>query len=503
MSDRKPNILMIMTDQHRLSAVGAYGKTPCLTPNIDALAAEGVLFENAYTVCPVCSPARGTIMTGKYPHGHGITTNIHELGCNVSELPDGPELLSRRLESAGYSLGYTGKWHLGTSLKGKNHFGIENISCLPVNVGFEGQNFSGHGGGGFGYPEYHEYLREHGFTHKVLPWDETTHKIWPAGKLSGPVEATVPYFLAENTIRMIDEFSSRSKPFFIWHNFWGPHGPFYVPGEFIDIYRNIEIPPWPNYQWPSSSIAGPHHAKIHPWQEKLQWQDWEMMLRYYYAFTTLIDRQIGRVIDHLREKNLLENTVVIFTADHGKTLGSHGGLTDKGWHHFEETHRIPFIIRPTGCRKVAQRTEELISLADVYPTILQLARVPVPEDIHGMSLLSLIEDKGNDAQWRKYVVTEFNGLANSLITQRTLRCGEWKYGFNNSGEDELYNLATDPWEMKNMINDPSAEKQLLLLMNYLLAWMQKTNDPVINRFKFLRNRRLGIEAYPSNFAIQF
>ncbi|OGV56732.1 MAG: hypothetical protein A2017_09705 [Lentisphaerae bacterium GWF2_44_16] len=491
MPDGKPNILLIMTDQHRLSALGAYGETPCLTPNLDALASEGTLFENAYTVCPVCSPARGTIMTGKYPHGHGITANLHEIGCNVSELPDSPELLSRRLESVGYSLGYSGKWHLGTNLL-KNRFGGENIPCLPKNVGFEGQNFPGHGGGGFGYPEYHEYLREHGFTHEVLPWDEKTKMVWPAGKLSGPVESTVPYFLAENTIRMMDDFSTRGKPFFIWHNFWGPHGPFYAPGEFIDIYCNIEIPPWPNYQWPARAIAGPHHAKIHPQQEELRWRDWEMTIRYYYAFTTLIDRQIGRIMAHLREKGLLENTVVIFTADHGKTLGSHGGLTDKGWHHFEETHHIPFIMRMPGAQKAARRIDKLISLADVYPTILKLAGSNVPEGGHGASLLPVIDGKCSD-DWREYVVTEFNGLANSLITQRTLRCGDWKYGFNNSGEDELYNLAIDPWEMKNIINDPSVEKQLTELMKHLLTWMEETNDPVINRFKFLRHQKLGIE----------
>ena len=106
MADR-PNIIFILTDQHRLSGVSAYGETPCRTPNIDRLAAEGILFENAYTVYPVCSPARGTLQTGVYPHTHGITSNIHEVGCSVHELEDRPELLSRRLQAAGYGTGYT------------------------------------------------------------------------------------------------------------------------------------------------------------------------------------------------------------------------------------------------------------------------------------------------------------------------------------------------------------------------------------------------------------
>ena len=111
---KQPNVIVIMTDQHRLSALVAYGDTVCQTPNIDRLAKEGVRFETAYTSNPVCSPARGTVMTGQYPHTHGITSNLHNVGCSVHELRDRPELLSLRMECAGYQLGYTGMWHFGT-----------------------------------------------------------------------------------------------------------------------------------------------------------------------------------------------------------------------------------------------------------------------------------------------------------------------------------------------------------------------------------------------------
>ena len=200
----------------------------------------------------------------------------------------------------------------------------------------------------------------------------------------------------------------------------------------------------------------------------------------------------GHYYDYINQSRQLSTKIGDIRHINGKTLGSHGGLTDKGWHHFEETHHIPFIMRMPGAQKAARRIDKLISLADVYPTILKLAGSNVPEGGHGASLLPVIDGKCSD-DWREYVVTEFNGLANSLITQRTLRCGDWKYGFNNSGEDELYNLAIDPWEMKNIINDSSVEKQLTELMKHLLTWMEETNDPVINRFKFLRHQKLGIE----------
>ncbi|MBT4498290.1 MAG: sulfatase-like hydrolase/transferase, partial [Gemmatimonadetes bacterium] len=362
--NERPSILLIFTDQHRLSAVGCYGETVCRTPNIDRLAAQGVRFETAYTTCPVCSPARGTVMTGLYPHAHGICSNAHNLGSAVHELADRPELLSRRLQVAGYRCGYSGKWHLGSD--STRAFGGPNEPSLPKDVGFEGQNFPGHGGGGFNYPEYRAYLEENGFVHEVYQVQEDRERVWPYGVLRGEVESTVPYFLTENSIGLIDRFAEGGEPFFMWHNFWGPHGPFYVPREFYDMYADVEIPEWPNYRWEGSKENAPYQVKRHPRTDELEWVDWAEAVRHYYAFATLIDQQIGRLLGHLEETGLAENTVVIFTADHGQTLGSHGGLTDKGWHHFEEIQRVPMIARVPGCEEGEVR-QEWVSLADLYP----------------------------------------------------------------------------------------------------------------------------------------
>ena len=490
----KPNILLIMTDQHRLSAVGAYGPTICRTPNIDALADDGVLFERAYTTCPVCSPARGSIMTGQYPHSHGITSNVHNLGNSIHELEDRPELLSRRLESEGYHLGYSGKWHLGTD--STTAYGGSNRPCLPKDVGFTGQNFPGHGGGGHKFPEFSEYLAKHELSRELAEWDHETPRFWPAGEELCSEEATVPYFLTENTNDMIRQFSDDDEPFFIWHNFWGPHGPYYAPTEYVDLYRDVEIPEWPNYRWPSRSIPGPHHNKLHPLHEELTWDAWATMIRYYYAFTTLIDAQIGRMIDTLRECGQLENTVIIFTADHGETMGSHGGLVDKGWHHFEETHRIPLIVRlpdilagdlPEGAvngKVSGTRREEFASLADIYPTILDCAGAEIEEkDIHGRSLCNLIS--GRAKNWRDSVVTEFGGVNNLATTMRTIRCGDLKYGFNCSNNDELYDLRRDPDETENVIDHPNYRRRADEMRRLLLDWMVETGDPAHWRTKEL------------------
>ena len=480
----KPNILFIFTDQHRLSAVGAYGDTPCETPNIDRLAEEGILFENAYTVYPVCSPARGSVMTGLYPHSHGITSNIHEVGASVHELQDRHNLLPRRLQGEGYNTGYTGKWHLGTD-KLKS-FGQVNSPSLPSSMGFEGQDFQGHGGNGIGFPVYKNWLKQKGYEeYQVKPWREDTDKIREGiRELDLPTEASVPYFLVDKTIELIEDFDGQDKPYFMSLNFWGPHSPYEATSEFVDMYRDKEIPPWPNYEWPATSINGPHHMKVYWDQEDTDWEEWETAVRYYYARTTMIDSQIGRLLDYLEKSNKLEDTVIIFTADHGETLGSHGGLLDKGWHHFEETHRIPMIIRLPESEKKGITREKFASLADIYPTILDLAGCYYDEDeVHGRSLLPLIEDENID--WRDIIVTEFLGLGNIPTCMKTIRKDNIKYGANLSGaKDELYDLEQDPHEMKNLIDNPEYESVLKEMRQKLVEWMEETDDPGLRMYKW-------------------
>ncbi len=146
-SKSKPNIILILTDQHRLSAIGAYGKTVCKTPNLDKIAANGVLFKNAYTASPLCTPARASLMTGQHIHAHRMGCNAGNYGSNISQLPDSRDLLSRRLAQAGYSCGYTGKWHLGTG-----------DGVIPSQRGFVGQDVPGHGDGGHRHHEYEKYI---------------------------------------------------------------------------------------------------------------------------------------------------------------------------------------------------------------------------------------------------------------------------------------------------------------------------------------------------------
>lgn len=483
--DQKPNILLLFTDQQSLAAVGSYGETPCQTPNLDRLAATGIRFETAYTSSPVCAPARGTIMTGLYPHAHGMCCNTEDLGCSVHDIIDRPGLLSRRLESEGYRCGYTGKWHLGSDRE--VYYGAKNTPTLPRDVGFEGQQFPGHGNGGFHYPEYRRYLAERGYEHKLAPREARPFRAWNYGILEGPVESTVPYFLAEHTMHLIDRFSGDGEPFFIWHNFWGPHNPYFVPQEYYELYRRVEIPEWPNYRWDARSINRPHQVKLHTHSDKLEWADWAEAIRYYYAFTTLIDRQIGRILDRLDKTNLRENTIIIFAADHGETLGTHGGLTDKGWHHFEEIQRIPLIVwlPERYCRNgrtPGDVLQEWASLVDLYPTLLDYGGAELdPSTLHGRSIRPLLE--GRAASWRDRVFVEFFGANSLMTTMASVRKGRYKYGWNCSNFDELYDLEADPHEMHNLIDDPGHTNVVTDMRKHIEEWMVETGHPSLGYYR--------------------
>ena len=486
----RPNILLILTDQHRLSALGCYGPTPCRTPNLDRLAAEGVRFETAYTCFPVCSPTRASIMTGQWPHAHGVCANVHNLGCSVHELADRPELLSRRLQAAGYRCGYTGKWHLGTA--DETAFGGPNTPSLPRDVGFDGQNFPGHGGGGHNYPEYKAYLQAHGWTHQVLP-NERPARVMNYGRLAGPEEATVPHFLAQHTIDLMAQYGAGDQPLFLWHNFWGPHAPYYAPAAYYEQYRDVAMPEWPNYRWDGVNENRPHQVKRHPQWDALAWEDWAEAIRHYYAFTTHIDNQIGRILDYLDSSGLAEDTIVLVSADHGETLGSHGGLTDKGWHHFEEIQRIPMIVRlPPAMRSLDPGTvlEQWVSNLDIFPTVLDWAGGDAG-GVHGQSFAPLVQ--GADAAGRETIFVEFNGV-NSLATNMiTCRHGDWKYGWNCSSFDELYNLAEDPYETANRIDDPACAGEVKAMIRRIEAFMEETDYPRPARSMFhgTRVRRYG------------
>lgn len=494
----RPNILFILTDQHATNTIGAYGSKICKTPNIDAIASEGVTFDNAYASCPICTPARASIQTGLYPFKHGMQTNIYTRGCMIHELPDDPMLLSRRLQKQGYQTGYTGKWHLGMGDNPKECLEfvrhteqlplLKNVQgikgSVPSTVGYYGDDFPGHGGTGDEFLQYRQYLNRKGLTltRKLI------HETYPAAyEITSGVESGVSHFITSNAMEHIDVLSGDGQPFFYMLNYWGPHEPYNVPTEFVDIYRHVEIPEWKSFHEDQGEKPRIHNAQRFIKQKS--WEQFQVLLRMYYARVTYIDSQIGRMISYLKAKNLYENTIIIFSADHGESLGIHEGLTDKSFFMYEDICKIPLIMKSETSTSDGKREDRFVGTCDLYSTILELSGVPRQETFRdGNSLVPLLQKEA--VIWRDCIVTESSGLDNMLYTQRMLRYKDLKYVFNVGAQDELYNLAADPDEMQNLANSSEHQAVLLSMRKRLAQWMMEHHDGLLERYERVLNIKL-------------
>lgn len=498
---KKKNILLIFTDQHRADSLSFYNaNTLCQTPNLDQLASESVIFNNAYTSCPVCSPARSSLHSGAYPSKTGMETNLYQTGCRTHEIYDSSRLLSRRLETVGYQLGYTGKWHLGVGRdKAHNEEGVHilatleqgfmdvgahiNYGTLPTDVGFVGDDFPGHGCGGWRYPQFQDYLKANNLELKMIDenYGSRAGDHSTTAEVVSPIESTIEYYLTQRAIDLIDGFSENESPFFFALNYWGPHEPFFAPTQYLDLYRNLEIPEWPSFREPAENMPRIYELLRRP---ELGWDFFQNTLRHYYACITHIDAQIGRLITFLKEKGLYEDTVIIFAADHGDNQGCHGALENKSYGMYDDTTKIPLFIKPALSDYKCYKQDAFASTCDIYATILDQAGF-VPTDSYGFGSgrpLSRFIDSPDTSGWSNKIVTQGLGAFDVITTQRMLRLDNYKYVFNGAGEDQLFDLAADPYEMINLIADPAHAELLFTLKNELADWMSENGDPVRNPF---------------------
>lgn len=493
---KKKNIILIMTDQHRKDTLSCYGGDKCQTPHLDQLAGESVIFDNAYTTCAVCSPARSSIHTGVYPSKSGFDTNTYCEGCRTNELEDTPYLLSRLLNAHDYNCGFTGKWHLGDGknkpkemidafkkLKNMSLAAYYNYGTLPTDVGFIGDDFPGHGNGGYMFSQYKNYLKDNNLKFELanefdseLAGDHSC-----GGEVVSPQESTNEYFLVERAKTLIDEMRKDDKPFYFSLNFWGPHAPYYAPTKFLDMYRDMNFEPWESFS--EDTADSPKYQDLVR-RKEADWEFFERNLRYYYGFMSSIDHEIGRFIEYLKQENLYDDTIIIFTADHGDSIGCHGGLENKSCHMYEETTNIPMFMKPAQDSFEPYRQSAFVGTCDVYGTILDLAGVEPDEDgkyNDGVSMVPFIENGSVDA-WREGIVTEGLGAFSILSTQRMFRYKKYKYVFNSSGIDELYNLEDDPHEIKNLVLVDEYSDVLKDIKQQFCNFMAEYKDPIYSAY---------------------
>lgn len=441
----------------------------CQTPNLDRLAEKSTNFHRAYSPSSLCTPSRGSMFTGLFAFNHGMGTNCDMYHSLASELPNPDQLLHTRLQNVGYRCGYTGKWHVGTKLG-------------PVDYGFEGMSIPGYGDlrqdAGF-----QQYLKDNDLSYGPIRnpiYANHDEQTLIAGEWDGPLESTPTHYLTNYTIDLLDDFAEsyrdEGQPFFLTCQYWAPHGPNLPSPEYVGLHDRESIPLPGNY--PDDYAGKPRRLSrfVNSFFQKLpdSWKAWQQVAGLAYDFTTLVDEQIGRLLTRLEELDIADNTIVVFTSDHGDMMGSHG-LQDKGFM-YEEAHRIPLLVLVPG-KKGGFVRDELVYNMDLMPTLFDLIGLDMDTEIDAQSLVPYLDADTSSENGRDALLLEFHGIR-YLHTQRGLVTRDgYKYIFNPDDDDELYDLNTDPVEMQNLLiegDHPKADE----LRQQLIVLARAYGDPV-------------------------
>lgn len=451
----QPNLLFLMSDQQRADTIES--ATLCQTPHLDSLATQGTRFARCYAPNPICSPTRASLMTGLLPHSHGMVDCTHTVDTYRARLKDDLPFWSRTLQAAGYRTAYFGKWH------------IERSNQLE-NFGFDVYEVDDAG--------YRRYRRELG-----LAAQERTMQTQYAVRQKGyrdfllysvgdePVEATHEYYLYSRGIEFLKQVAQEAddRPWALFISTKGPHDPYCVPQAYYKRYSPADIPRPASFADDLSDRPAIYRRIQQVWQ-RMEWPQFAQATACYYAFCSLIDDQVGRILETLADLEQEEETLVIYTSDHGDYMGAHR-LMLKGVPAFEEAYRVPLLMAGPGV-PAGRTVDEIVSLIDLAPTLVGLT---TGDDFpcQGRSMLPLLQADTPD--WTSEAYAECHGQR-FFYTQRVVWQDHYKYVFNGFDEDELYDLAADPHEMNNLIHRTGQRRRIEDMAARMWEIIRETDD---------------------------
>lgn len=458
MSEKRPNVLWLMSDQHNANCTGYAGHPNVRTPNLDRIAARGVHFRQAFANNPICAPSRISFITGQYIHSHGM------VGNNLAEYPESNnETLACQFRRYGYQTGLFGKAHM---VRKWDEAGFETIRYTDLCDALRTDPQSTH---------YFRYLDDLGLADY---YEEGTPKPGQEYTMDGSAPATLPYkhsiehYTGEETLRFLRDRDT-SRPFFAFMSFQRPHSPIAPAAEHYHMYdpENIVLPD-NAFDFLENRLAGKptfmreiiESGREYPLATTDR-QRLKRCLASYFALISVIDGEIGRVLDWLEKTGELENTVIVYTADHGDFAGEHG-LFHKNLGIYDSIHRIPFLLSWPGGPQ-GKVCDELIEAVDLFPTLSDLCRVPLPEICEGESVAPVATGQapGKDAAFCEWDCPDLNRRVGAI---RTRRYRLVFYGGPEGGE--LYDHQSDPGETRNVYNDPDYAATRQNLTDRLLAF---------------------------------
>lgn len=425
----KPNVLLIVVDQLRYDCVGLVGQYPVSTPNIDRLSAQSTWFSKSFTPIPTCCPARQSFLTGRRAEDLGVHWN-YDMGPRIASITPKQWTWTQSYAQAGYRMTYVGKWHASAS-HGPQDFGFASYISEADYEEFRRAKYS----------DVHyrpDYLGED----DPLPLpDARTH------------------WLAQRAIDQLDVLASGPDPWLVRLDLSEPHLPCRPAEPFSGMFGPQDIPEWASFGETFANKPYMQRQQLANWQlEDYGWEDWAPIVARYYNIIAQVDDAVGRVLAALDAAGAADDTVVVFTSDHGDMCGGHRML-DKHYVLYDDVVHVPLTIRLPGQTEGRVCDDFTYNMLDIGPTLMSLAGLNVPKGLHGRSLAPLLRGDADPAP-RRQVVSTFNGQQFGLYSQRMLRDRRWKYVWNATDVDELYDLDSDPAELVNLAGLPEMAERL-------------------------------------------
>jgi len=487
------NILLITSDQHHWATIGK--NTPEIaTPNLDRLCEKGICFNRAYTVNPTCTPTRASIITGKYPSQHGAWT----LG---TKLPESEPTVGDEFIKAGYR----------TALVGKAHFhplnSTELYPSLEADAVMMDLDFWKKFNGPFYGFQHVELARNHTSEYHVgqhyVLWlekkgchnwrdyfQQPTGNMNPSHELTWDIPEEYHYntWIAERTNALLDEYAKNKDPFFLWASFFDPHPPYLVPEPYASMYDPDEVtvpklhprehnlnspfhklsqdtnPDTSQYRLSGFGIHGVHsHLRDEAHLRK--------QIAVYYGMITMMDKYIGQILDNLEARGLCDDTVVVFTTDHGHFFGHHG-LVAKGPFMYEDLIKLPFIVSCPEQQEKGTVSSAIQSLVDLPETFLSFCDLPLPDGTSGVNQKDVWLGRTKEA--RTWASCEHHHERGSVNVRTYINATHKLSLYDHMQHGELFDLANDPGETHNRWDDPDyAKVKAQLLYEFAMAEIRK------------------------------
>jgi arylsulfatase A-like enzyme len=471
-----PNILIFMTDQQRGSTVGQ--NSPVITPCLDRFAKDAVHFTEARCPSPHCCPSRATFFTGLYPSRHGVWNNVWVENALSSGPAKGVKLISEYLAAGGYQLDWNGKWHVCRE-RGPEEFGFK-VHSISAGTQRHGQGIMG--------PTWADYpSAEYG----LKPGDKSQDSTAVSGELIRRPgwgdyvhygEDENPFADSDHIASAVEVLQSRVKTDAPWCHFigpLGPHDPYFAPRRFLDLYDLDAISLPRSFNDAMADKPG-LYRRTRSRFEQLGEAGHRESLRHYYALCSYEDWLFGQVLDALEASGQADNTLVIYCSDHGDYMADHG-LWCKGLPCFRGAYEVPLLIRwPAITGGKGREESAFVSLADIAPTLLEAAGIKTDQDFSGSSLCPWLRGE-KPMDWRDAHFTQTNG--NELYgIQRSVSTSEWKLVYNGFDEDELYHLADDPHECRNLAKCEQFQPIRQSLYQRLWQFAYEQKDIPINNY---------------------